>query len=158
MAKKKTKKKPAKKKTVKRKQAAKKSASKKSKNATKKKPAKKSAAKKTARKKTKAKKKTAKKKTKRKKSSPLGRPKVTGEEKLFLLFKGDYHARQIFDFLDVETVKELEQFSAEEITKLLSRPIRTTVNGIRQALAEKNRHLAGDEEYALQQKQKRASS
>ena len=28
----------------------------------------------------------------------LGRPKVTGEEKLFLLFKQDYHARQVFSF------------------------------------------------------------
>jgi hypothetical protein len=38
----------------------------------------------------------------------LGRPKITGEEKLFLLFKEDYHARQVFDFLRVETVKDLD--------------------------------------------------
>jgi hypothetical protein len=79
----------------------------------------------------------------------LGRPKVTGEEKLFLLFKEDYHARQVFDFLGVETVKDLERFSPKEIIHRLSQPITKTVDRIRQKLAEKNRCLMGDEEYAL---------
>lgn len=80
----------------------------------------------------------------------LGRPKVTQEEKLYLLFKEDYHARQIFDFLRVETVKELEQHSPQEILKRLSEPIRQTVERIRRKLAEKNRSLAGDEDFARQ--------
>ncbi len=84
----------------------------------------------------------------------LGRPQVTGEEKLFLLFKDDYHARQVFDFLRVETVKELEQFTPQEIVHRLSQPIRQTVEGIRRRLAEKNRCLAGDEEYVLRYKEK----
>jgi hypothetical protein len=87
-----------------------------------------------------------------KKSKPkeptLGRPLVTNEEKLYMLFKEDYHARQIFEFLRVETVKDLEQFSPEQIVRLLSKPIRTTVDRIRQKLAEKNRHLLEDLEYA----------
>lgn len=87
-----------------------------------------------------------------KKSKPkeptLGRPLVTNEEKLYMLFKEDYHARQIFEFLRVETVKDLEQFSPEQIVRLLSKPIRTTVDRIRQKLAEKNRHLLEDMEYA----------
>src|SRR5215510_11279093 len=57
----------------------------------------------------------------------LGRPKVTGDEDLDLLFRDDYHARQIFKFLKVETVKQLEQFSPAEILRLLSRPIKETV-------------------------------
>jgi hypothetical protein len=65
------------------------------------------------------------------------------------LFKEDYHARQVFDFLRVETVKELEQFTPQEIVHRLSQPVRQTVDGIRRKLAEKNRCLAGDEEYAL---------
>lgn len=77
----------------------------------------------------------------------LGRPKITGEEKLFLLFKEDYHARQIFDFLRVETVKDLERFSPKEIVHRLSQPITKTVDRIRQKLAEKNRCLAGDEDH-----------
>ena len=77
-------------------------------------------------------------------SPSLGRPKVTGEELLFLLFKEDYPARQIFDFLRVERVRDLEQFSPQEIVKLLSRPITDTVQRIRRKLAEKNRSLKDD--------------
>ncbi len=87
------------------------------------------------------------------KPQPLGRPKVTGEEKLYMLFHEDFHARQIFTFLRVETVRELEQFSPKEIVKRLSRPIKDTVDRIRLKLAEKNRHLAEDEEFAFKQRQ-----
>jgi hypothetical protein len=100
--------------------------------------------------------KSAAKKPAAKKSKPkeptLGRPLVTNEEKLYMLFKEDYHARQIFEFLRVETVKDLEQFSPEQIVRLLSKPIRTTVDRIRQKLAEKNRHLLEDMEYAAEWK------
>ena len=47
----------------------------------------------------------------------LGRPKVTGEEDLDLFFKEDYHARQIFKFLSVRTLKDLERYSAGEILR-----------------------------------------
>ena len=96
-----------------------------------------------------AKKSPAKKRAPKKKVS-LGRPTVTAEEKLFMLFHGDYEARQVFEFLRAETVGELEQFSPPEIIHRLSRPIRETVDRIRIALAQKNRCLAGDEEFAAQ--------
>lgn len=83
------------------------------------------------------------------KKKPLPRPTITGEEKLFLLFKEDYHARQIFDFLRVETVHELEQFTSDEIFKRLTRPMSESVERIRRRLAEKNRFLSGDEEFLL---------
>ena len=79
----------------------------------------------------------------------LGRPKVTGEEQLYMLFHEDYHARQIFDFLRVQTVKELEQYSPQQIVKLLSKPITETVNRVRRKLAEKNRHLQDDLNFAI---------
>ena len=72
-----------------------------------------------------------------------------------MLFKEDYHARQIFEFLRVETVKDLEVFSPQQIVKLLSRPIQTTVERIRQKLAEKNRHLLGDETFVVEYKQRK---
>jgi hypothetical protein len=81
--------------------------------------------------------------------SPLGRPKVTGEEALYMLFKDDYHARQFFDFLRVQTVRELEQYSPQQIVKLLSKPITDTVNRIRSKLAEKNRFLSNDADFAV---------
>jgi hypothetical protein len=83
----------------------------------------------------------------------LGRPKVTGEEDLDMLFKEDYHARQIFKFLRVGTVKDLEGYSAGEILRVLSRPIKETVERIRRLLAERNRCLAGDQDFALEHKE-----
>jgi len=96
-----------------------------------------------------AKKSASKAKKTRARKPALPRPTITGEEKLFLLFKEDYHARQIFDFLRVETVRDLEQFGPDEIVKRLSRPIVESVERIRRRLAEKNRNLAGDEEYLI---------
>ncbi|MFN0056411.1 MAG: hypothetical protein ACKV0T_30055 [Planctomycetales bacterium] len=91
-------------------------------------------------------------------SPTLGRPKVTGEELLYMLFKEDYHARQVFEFLRVNTVKELEQYSAQEIFKRLSQPVRNTVDRIRQTLAVYNRCLADDIDYALERKAEREES
>jgi hypothetical protein len=113
----------------------------------KKKPAKKPAKKPTAKKKTAVKKKAVKK-------ISLGRPTVTAEEKLFMLFHEDYEARQVFEFLRAETVADLEQFSPQEIIHRLSRPIRETVDRIRTRLADRNRCLAGDAEFAAGHKRK----
>jgi len=85
-------------------------------------------------------------------AAAIGRVLVTQEEKLYMLFKEDYHARQIFEFLRVETVKDLEQFSPQQIVKLLSQPIQTTLLRIRRKLAEKNRHLAEDEAFVVEYK------
>lgn len=114
--------------------------------------AKKKASKKPAAKKP-AKKSAGKKKAARKIS--LGRPLVTAEEKLFMLFHEDYHARQIFEFLRAETVADLEQHTPQEIIHRLSRPIRETVDRIRTKLAERNRCLAGDEQFAAEHKKSR---
>ena len=90
--------------------------------------------------------------------SHVGRALVTQDEKLYMLFKEDFHARQIFEFLRAETVRDLEQFSAQQIVKLLSQPIQRTVERIRQRLAEKNRHLAGDEQFAAEFKRQQRGS
>lgn len=108
-------------------------------------------AKKSAAKKSVAKKKPAAKKKAPKKIS-LGRPTVTAEEKLFMLFHEDYEARQVFEFLRAETVGDLEQFSPQEIIHKLSRPIREMVDRIRVKLAERNRCLAGDAGFAAEHK------
>lgn len=96
-------------------------------------------------------KKAAKKPAPKQKSLP--RPKVTGDEDLDMLFKEDYHARQIFAFLRVHTVRELEQLEAKDIIKQLSRPLEESVERIRRKLAEKNRYLTGDQEFMLEQRQ-----
>jgi len=116
-------------------------------------------AKKKSAKRTKAAKKVAKKATKKKKAAKkisLGRPTVTAEEKLFMLFHDDYHARQVFEFLRAETVADLEQFSPHDIIYRLSRPIRETVDRIRGKLAERNRCLAEDEAFAAEFKRRKS--
>ena len=100
----------------------------------------------------KGKKPAGKKLVKKRKEPSLGRPLVTNEERLYMLFKDDYEARQVFEFLNLQTVKDLEQFSPEQIVRILSKPIRTTVDHIRQKLAAKNRHLLDDFEYAREWK------
>lgn len=95
-------------------------------------------------------KKTKKTRTTKRGEPSLGRPKVTAEEQLYMLFHEDYHARQVFDFLRVQTVKDLEQYSPQQIVRLLSKPITETVNRIRRKLAEKNRHLQDDVEFAVE--------
>lgn len=77
----------------------------------------------------------------------LGRPKVSADEKLYLLFKEDFHARQVFTFLGIDTVRELEGHSVKEIIGRLTEPLRATVTRIRERLASVNRCLAEDWEY-----------
>ena len=81
--------------------------------------------------------------------SSLGRPLVTQEEKLYMLFHDDYQSRQVFEFLQVETLKQLEEFSPQQIVYMMSKPIRMTVDRIRQRLAEYKRSLKDDEHFAV---------
>ncbi len=65
-----------------------------------------------------------------------------------MFFKRDFEARQIFEFLDVGLVKELEEFSPQEITDRMITPLVQAVERIRKTLALANRHLAGDVKFA----------
>ncbi len=80
----------------------------------------------------------------------LGRPLVTQEEKLYMLFKDDYHARQIFEFLRVNTLRELEELSPQQIVRRVSKPVFDTVDRIRAKLAEMKRSLRDDESFAAE--------
>lgn len=87
-----------------------------------------------------------------KKSAPsvsLGRPKVVGEELLDLVFKEDFHARQIFVFLGVRTVRELEDFGPQQILDKAAQPLKETIDRIRRRLALLNRALRDDQEFAI---------
>jgi hypothetical protein len=118
---------------------AKKKTAKKAKPAPKKKPAKSAAGKKPA--------KAA------KKAPSLGRPTVGIDEPLYLFFHDDFGARQIFEFLKAQTVRDLETWSPEEIVRLLSAPLRQSVDRIRLHMAKHNRSLKGDEEYAVKHRE-----
>lgn len=127
--------------------AKKKAAAKKAKSPSAAKSAKKKSATKTSARKASAAKKPARKAAKEPEVS-LGRPLVTQEEKLYMLFKDDYHARQIFEFLRVNTIKELEEFSPQQIVRRISKPVFDTVDRIRGKLAEMKRSLREDEAFA----------
>ena len=96
--------------------------------------------------------KAAKKTVARKKTTPgkgsLGRPRIAGSAELDMEFKGDFGARQIFQFLDVQTFKDLEEFSPQEITDRVITPLVQAVERIRKQLAMANRHLSGDQKFA----------
>ena len=146
------------------------------KSRTKKKAAKKNRAKKKAAKKSRAKKKTvaagkarkkaAVKRARRKKTArpmPLGRPRVTLDSKLDELFLKDYEVRQVFEFLNVSTLRELEVHRPAEIVEKLTAPMVQAVGRIRKVLALQKRCLKGDEKFAekfqqqMQQMQARQS-
>ena len=85
-----------------------------------------------------------------KKATRLGRPLLSADAKLDRVFQKDYQAREIFMFLDVHTLGELEEFDPDEIVELLTGPMVQTVERIRKALAMGNRCLAGDRKFALE--------
>ena len=92
----------------------------------------------------------------RRKTSPgkrpaaLGRPRIPGTAELDQMFLKDYEARQVFAFLGVQTVRELEAHPPHEIIERLTNPMVRTVERIRKALAINNRYLAGDQKFAVQ--------
>lgn len=80
----------------------------------------------------------------------LGRPLVTQEERLYMLFKDDYQARQLFEFLRANTVHDLVQFSPMQISRIVAKPLHDTIDRIRQRLAEMKRSLRDDEDFAAE--------
>ncbi len=78
----------------------------------------------------------------------LGRPRIAGNAELDMEFRGDFGARQIFQFLDVQTFKQLEEFSPQEITDRVITPLVQAVERVRKQLAMANRHLADDQKFA----------
>jgi hypothetical protein len=84
----------------------------------------------------------------RKRPTGLGRVKVSADARLDLVFQKDYQAREIFEFLKVQTLRELEQHGPDEIVERLTGPMVQTVQRIRKTLAMINRHLARDEKFA----------
>lgn len=111
-------------------------------------------ARKTVRKKKVVKKKSARRKAPAKKrgkaARSLGRPRFPADTKLDDVFQKDHRAREIFSFLGIRTVRELEEFTPDEIVDRVTRPMIEAVERIRKALALSNRSLAGDRQFAAE--------
>lgn len=89
-----------------------------------------------------------KKATKASRPMPLGRPKVTLDSKLEQLFLRDLEIREVCEFLGVTTLRDLEEYKADEIIEKLTAPVVNTVARMRKALAMTNRCLKGDQKFA----------
>jgi hypothetical protein len=79
---------------------------------------------------------------------PLGRPKVTLDSKLEQLFLRDLEIREVCEFLGITTLRDLEQYRADEIIEKLTAPVVNTVSRIRKSLVMTNRCLKGDQKFA----------
>lgn len=86
--------------------------------------------------------------TTRSRPMPLGRPKVTLDSKLEQLFLRDLEIREVCEFLGVTTLRDLEEYKADEIIDKLTAPVVNTVARMRKALAMTNRCLKGDQKFA----------
>src|SRR5262249_34218464 len=71
------------------------------------------------------------KKPARRKGTGFGRVKVPVDARLDLVFQKDYQAREVFDFLKVQTIRELEEYGPDEILDRLTGPMQQTVLRIR---------------------------
>lgn len=84
------------------------------------------------------------------KSRPkLGRSRIPLDAPLDIVFEHDDLAREAFDYLGIETIRELQQFGPDELIMRLTSPTKQTVGRIRKMLALNNRCLDGDERFAL---------
>lgn len=83
-------------------------------------------------------------------ASKLGRSRIPVDAPLDVVFQSDPEARDAFHFLGIHSIRELEQFSADQLVLRLTSPAKLTVGRIRKKLAMNNRCLSGDEEFAQQ--------
>lgn len=79
----------------------------------------------------------------------LGQPRLPSDARLDFVFQKDFQAREVFTFLGVHTIRELEEFGPDEIIKRLTGPMVQTVERIRKTLALSNRSLSKDRDFAL---------
>jgi len=80
----------------------------------------------------------------------LGRSRIPIDAPLDVVFQNDIHAREAFVFLSIHSIRELEQFTADDLVLRLTGPAKLTVGRIRKILAMNNRCLTNDESFALE--------
>ena len=84
----------------------------------------------------------------------LGRSQIPIDAPLDIVFQNDSSAREAFVFLQIHTIRELEQFEPDELVRRLTSPAKQTVGRIRKILAMNNRSLEKDEAFALEFKER----
>lgn len=84
------------------------------------------------------------------KTSKLGRSRIPVDAPLSIIFEDDPQAQAAFQYLGIETVRQLQKLEPDELILRLTSPPKQTVGRIRRFLALNNRCLAGDERFALE--------
>lgn len=79
----------------------------------------------------------------------LGRSRIPTDAPLAIVFQNDMQAQEAFAFLEIQTIRELEEFDPDELVRRLSSPAKQTVGRIRKMLAINNRCLSSDEDFAV---------
>lgn len=86
---------------------------------------------------------------KKKNDRKLGRSRIPTDAPLAIVFQNDMQAQEAFAFLEIQTIRELEEFDPDELVRRLSSPAKQTVGRIRKMLAINNRCLSADEDFAV---------
>lgn len=85
----------------------------------------------------------------KKSGKKIGRSRIPADAPLTVVFEKVDDALDAFRYLEVNTFRELEEFTPDELVKRLTSPAIQTVGRIRKYLAINNRHLAEDEKFAV---------
>ena len=86
----------------------------------------------------------------KKSGKKIGRSRIPVDAPLTVVFEKVDDALEAFKYLEVNTFRELEEFTPDELVKRLTSPAIQTVGRIRKYLAINNRHLAEDESFAIE--------
>ena len=94
---------------------------------------------------------------KKKTEKKIGRSRIPIDAPLSVVFEHFPDEKQAFDLLQIQTIRELEEFEPDELVRRLTSPAKQTVGRIRKILAMNNRCLANDESFAIEFQERIAS-
>ncbi len=94
---------------------------------------------------------------KKKAEKKIGRSRIPIDAPLSVVFEHFPDEKQAFDLLQIQTIRELEEFEPDELVRRLTSPAKQTVGRIRKILAMNNRCLANDESFAIEFQERIAS-
>ncbi len=86
----------------------------------------------------------------KKSEKKIGRSRIPVDAPLSVVFEHFPEAQDAFQLLQVQTIRELEEFEPDELVRRLTSPAKQTVGKIRKILAMNNRCLANDEAFAIE--------
>jgi hypothetical protein len=87
----------------------------------------------------------------------IGRSRIPADAPLSIVFEHFSDVQDAFKLLQIQTIRELEEFEPDELVRRLTSPAKQTVGRIRKILAMNNRCLANDESFAIEFQERVAS-